>query len=247
MRYLILSDIHANLEALEAVLAVAAPYDRVLLLGDYVGYGADPNGVIDRVRGLPVAACIRGNHDKVAAGLAGVDGFNHVAREAIVWTSRALTPESRAWLAALPVGPAVVDGFVEVCHGTTFDEDAYVFGDLEALRSLRAAERPLCLYGHTHVPAVFRLEDRTDRLDLIGPPRGPTCVVALDGGCRYLVNCGAVGQPRDGDWRAAYGMLDTEARRLVIHRASYDLAAAQAKIAGAGLPDVLAHRLGVGR
>ncbi|MBI2187499.1 MAG: metallophosphoesterase family protein [Acidobacteria bacterium] len=256
MRYLVLSDIHANLEALEAVLASAAPYDQVLLLGDYVGYGADPNAVIDRMRRLPVAALIRGNHDKVAAGLEDTEGFNHVAREAITWTASVLTPENRAWLAALPAGPAVVDGLTEICHGTTFDEDAYVFDDLEALRSLRSAERPLCLYGHTHVPAIYRLVGEEGpngsphggrTLELLGPPRGVTFPLTLDGTSQYLVNCGAVGQPRDGDARAAYGMLDTDARRLVIHRTSYDLAAAQQKIVEAGLPEVLAQRLAMGR
>ena len=255
MKHLILSDIHANLEALEAVLASSGRYDKVLLLGDYVGYGADPNAVIDRVRELPVSAQIRGNHDKVAAGIADVEGFNHIAREAISWTARVLSPENRAWLAALPEGPAIVDDMIEICHGTTFDEDAYVFDDLDALRSLRSAQRPLCLYGHTHVPAVFQfgVSDRDAArssgaaLDLIGPPRGASFTVALDGGFQYLVNCGAVGQPRDSDARAAFGVLDTDAGTVVMQRVAYDVGAAQAKILKAGLPDVLAQRLGVGR
>jgi len=256
VRYLILSDIHANLEALEAVLASAVRYDQVLLLGDYVGYGADPNAVIDRVRQLPVAALIRGNHDKVAAGIATVEGFNHIARQAIAWTAEVLTPANRDWLAALPEGPSIVDGSVEICHGTTFDEDVYVFDDLDALRSLRSARRPLCLFGHTHVPAIFRLGADGEAngpsrggaaLDFIGPPRGTSFTLGLDGGSQYLVNCGAVGQPRDGDSRAAFGLVDTEARRVDILRASYDIGAAQTKIVQAGLPEVLAQRLGVGR
>jgi diadenosine tetraphosphatase ApaH/serine/threonine PP2A family protein phosphatase len=256
MRYLVLSDIHANLEALEAALASAGRYDKVLLLGDYVGYGADPNAVIDRVRALPVAASIRGNHDKVAAGIADVEGFNQIAREAIAWTAAALTPENRAWLAALPQGPTIVDASLEICHGAPFDEDVYVFDDLDALRSLRAARRALCLYGHTHVPAVFRLDGgemdpaawrHTPVLDLIGPPKGMPFKLELESQARYLVNCGAVGQPRDGDPRAAFGVYDSEARSVVILRARYDIAAAQAKIIDAGLPDVLAQRLAVGR
>jgi diadenosine tetraphosphatase ApaH/serine/threonine PP2A family protein phosphatase len=250
VRYLVLSDIHANLEALEAVLASAAPYDKVLLLGDYVGYGADPNAVIDRVCRLPVAAQIRGNHDKVAAGIGDVDEFNLVAREAITWTARVLTPENRRWLAALQQGPAIVDESIEICHGTTFDEDVYVFDDLDALRSLRSARRPLCLYGHTHIPAIFQLtgdRNRSTSLDLLGPPRGPSFSLAVDGDAQYLVNCGAVGQPRDGDARAAYGVVDTDARSVAILRARYNVAAAQAKIVAAGLPEVLAQRLGVGR
>jgi diadenosine tetraphosphatase ApaH/serine/threonine PP2A family protein phosphatase len=255
MRYLILSDIHANLEALEAVLASAPPYDHVLLLGDYVGYGADPNAVIDRVRQLPVAAQIRGNHDKVAVGVGDVEEFNRIAREAIMWTARMLTPDNRAWLAALPQGPTIIDGSIEICHGTTFDEDVYVFDDLDALRSIRSARRPLCLYGHTHVPAVYRLvrdsPDPSDgagaSLDLIGPRRGPAFTLSLEAAAQYLVNCGAVGQPRDGDARAACGLVDTGARSVLLLRTTYDLAAAQAKIIEAGLPEMLAHRLGVGR
>jgi len=258
MRYLILSDIHANLEALEATLAAASGYDRVLMLGDVVGYGADPNAVVDRVRSLPMAAMIRGNHDKVAAGLEDMDAFNHIAREAIAWTASALTPENGAWLAALPRGPLVIDETVEICHGTPFDEDVYVFDDLDALRALRTAQRPLCLYGHTHVPAVFRLGNDeagaslalsrpNGTLELIGPTRGASFTIGLDRDAQYLVNCGAVGQPRDGDPRAAYGVYDSSARTVTIVRVVYDVAAAQAKIVRAGLPDVLAHRLAVGR
>lgn len=246
MRYLVISDIHANLEALEAVLAHPATRvcDRVLVLGDLVGYGADPNAVIERIRSMPSVTIVRGNHDKVGAGLDKVDGFNLLARQAIEWTASALTPENRAWLRALPEGPIVVDSLVEICHGTPFDEDLYVFDDLDALRALRAATRPLCLFGHTHVPAAFRL-DRD--LRPIGPMRGARVTLTVDADARYLVNCGSVGQPRDGDSSAAFGIVDTEARTLDIMRVPYNVAAAQAKIVAAGLPDVLAQRLAVGR
>ena len=152
-----ISDIHANLEALEATLAAAGAYDRALVLGDLVGYGADPNAVIDRVRAMPDAVVIRGNHDKVGAGLEDVEGFNHLARFAIAWTAATLTRDNRDWLATLAQGPAIVDEAVEICHGTPFDEDVYVFDDLDALRAIRAARRPLCLFGHTHVPAIYKL------------------------------------------------------------------------------------------
>src|SRR5262245_11880354 len=118
MKYLVLSDIHANLEAFEAALAAAGDCQRVLVLGDLVGYGADPNAVIDRVRALRNATIIRGNHDKVGAGVENVDSFNHLARHAIAWTSATLTPDNRAWLAAVPMGPVVIDGLVEICHGS---------------------------------------------------------------------------------------------------------------------------------
>src|SRR5688572_25429835 len=138
MRYLILSDIHANLEALESTLSAAGEWDAVLVLGDLVGYGADPNAVIDRVRALPNATIIRGNHDKVACGIDTVESFNHLARHAISWTATTLTPARRAWLADMPAGPAIIDELVEICHGSPFDEDAYIFDDLDARRAVNA-------------------------------------------------------------------------------------------------------------
>jgi diadenosine tetraphosphatase ApaH/serine/threonine PP2A family protein phosphatase len=142
MRYLVLSDIHANLEALEAVLDAARdiPYERLLVLGDLVGYGADPNAVVDRIRGLSPHAVIRGNHDKVGAGLEPSDAFNAVARAAIRWTYEALSDDNRDWLAELPAGPLVVDDLLEICHGTPFDEDMYVFDDGDVLRAMQSAE-----------------------------------------------------------------------------------------------------------
>jgi len=247
MRYLVLSDIHANLEALDTALAASAPArcDRVLVLGDLVGYGADPNAVIDRVRAMPNVVVIRGNHDKVAAGVETMEGFNHMARLAIAWTTNALTDANRAYLTELPSGPIDIDALVEICHGTPFDEDVYVFDDLDALRSIRTSQRALCLYGHTHVPAAFQLHG--DELQVIGPPRGERFRLAIDEDGRYLVNCGSVGQPRDGDPRAAYAIVDTDARTLTVFRVEYDVSTAQAKIIAAGLPEVLAQRLGMGR
>ena len=244
MRYLILSDIHANLEALDAALAACPDADAVLVLGDLVGYGADPNAVIDRVRMLPAVSLIRGNHDKVGAGIDSVRSFNHLARHAIEWTADTLLPDRKQWLAALPQGPAIVDDLVEICHGSPFDEDVYIFDELDARRAFDASRRPLCLFGHTHLPAAFQLDGE---FEVVGPPRGTRYELPLEDGTRYLVNCGAVGQPRDGDWRAAFGVLETSTRTLTVMRAEYDVAAAQAKIVEAGLPEVLAQRLGVGR
>jgi diadenosine tetraphosphatase ApaH/serine/threonine PP2A family protein phosphatase len=245
LRYLVISDIHANLEALDATLAAAGAYDRALVLGDLVGYGADPNAVIDRVRAMPDAVLIRGNHDKVGAGLEDVEGFNHLARFAIAWTSAALTPDNRQWLARLPQGPAIVDDTVEICHGTPFDEDVYVFDDLDALRAIRAARRPLCFFGHTHVPATYRLGANAE-LSMRPVPRQSPFDLPLDQG-RHLINVGAVGQPRDGDPRAAFGFYDTETRIATLARTRYDVAGAQAKIIAAGLPEMLAQRLALGR
>jgi diadenosine tetraphosphatase ApaH/serine/threonine PP2A family protein phosphatase len=244
MKYLVVSDVHANLEALDATLAKAGAHDAVLVLGDLVGYGADPNAVIDCVRQLPNATIIRGNHDKVGAGIENVEAFNHLAKQAITWTASTLTPRNRAWLASLPAGPVNIDSWVEICHGAPFDEDVYIFDDLDARRALIMTERTLCLYGHTHVPAVYKFDAD---FHPVGPPRGETFQLLLDDAAKYLVNCGAVGQPRDGDPRAAFGILDTTNRTVTVRRVPYDVATAQAKIIAAGLPEVLAQRLAIGR
>lgn len=245
MRYLVLSDIHANLEALEAVLAEARGYDQTLVLGDVIGYGADPNAVVDRLRALTGVTFIRGNHDKVGTGLEPVVGFNHLARHAIQWTATTLTPDNHAWVASLGRGPVEIDDLIEICHGSPFDEDAYIFDELDVRHAFTAATRPLCLFGHTHVPAAFCIGP--SGLHPVGPPRGTRFQIALEQGSRYLVNCGAVGQPRDADPRAAYGVVDTDAKSLTVLRVEYDMALAQAKILAAGLPEVLAHRLAIGR
>ncbi len=247
MRYLVISDIHANLEAFEAVMAAAAPlgWDHVLVLGDLVGYGADPNAVIDRVRDLAPHAVIRGNHDKVGSGIESADGFNAVARSAIHWTLDALTDANRAWLAALPAGPVLVNELIEICHGTPFDEDAYVFDDLDALRALHASKRQLCLFGHTHVQVGYSIANSQFAVETVSDAR--PLEVALDDHARYLINPGSVGQPRDGDPRAGFALVDTDRRRIAIHRIPYPVARAQARILEMGLPEILAERLGVGR
>jgi predicted phosphodiesterase len=245
MRYLILSDIHANLHALDAVLAAAgaAQWDEVVVLGDLVGYGADPNGVVDRVRELKQLSVIRGNHDKAACGLDDGSGFNNVARLAASWTYQELTDSNRAYLRELPQGPLAINGFFEICHGAPFDEDYYVFSGDDALRAMAASERALCLFGHTHLPAAFQHHEQ--RLGGFAP-QGDT-ELKLQEGPSYLVNPGSVGQPRDGDPRAAYAVLDVDARMLALRRVEYPVHAAQRRILDAGLPTSLANRLGIGR
>lgn len=247
MRYLILSDIHGNLEALDATLAAAAPvgYDRTIVLGDLVGYGADPNAVIDGVRALNPEIVIRGNHDKVACGIEDPEGFNVVARNAVRWTFETLTPENRAYLTSLPAGPHIVDDLIEVCHGTPFDEDAYVFDELDALRALKAGRRPVVLFGHTHVPVAFLLT--ADGLEVSGFESGDELRVPIRDDGQYLINPGSVGQPRDGDPRASFGVIDTARREVVVRRIEYPIEQAQAKVIRAGLPEVLAYRLSLGR
>jgi diadenosine tetraphosphatase ApaH/serine/threonine PP2A family protein phosphatase len=250
MRYLVLTDIHANLEALETCLADARErrFDRTLVLGDIVGYGADPNAVVERVQELEPAAVVRGNHDKVACGIEQADGFNVVARSAAVWTFDTLTPAHRAWLAALPQGPLRIDPLIEICHGSPVGEDAYIFDELDALRALKASQRPLCLFGHTHYPVTFTLSAQTVEIsDVTGHSPASEVWLTLQDEVKYLVNPGAVGQPRDGDPRAAYAIVDSDRRHVELFRLVYPVAEAQAKVMKAGLPEVLAQRLGVGR
>ena len=247
MRYLVLTDIHANLEALGACLADATGrgYDRALVLGDLVGYGADPNAVIAYIQALNPVAIVRGNHDKVACGLEQAEGFNAVAKAAVQWTLEVLTPAHREWLASLPQGPTVVDDAIEICHGSPFDEDAYIFDELDAVHALKTSGRTLCLFGHTHCPAVFQLsEGKFEDLRVAGEAGTQ---VPLRDAAKYLVNPGSVGQPRDGDPRAAYAIADTKARRVELFRIRYAVEDAQTKVLKAGLPEVLAQRLGLGR
>ena len=247
MRYLILSDLHANLEATDAVLEAAAALsiDRALVLGDLVGYGPNPNEVVARVLGLKDAVVIRGNHDRVASGLSPDDDFNPTAQTAVRWTAAALTPAARDYLLGLAAGPLAVDDRIEICHGAPFDEDFYVFSPSDASRALGAATRPVCLFGHTHVAVAYAGLD--GRADTAGPYGAAPFTLALAGTRRWLLNCGAVGQPRDGDWRAAFGVLDTDANTCAFHRVEYDVRTTLRRIREAGLPASLAQRLGPGR
>ena len=246
MRYLILSDIHANMDAFETVLAHAAGrWDRVLVLGDLVGYGAEPNAVVDRIREMAPELVIRGNHDKAACGIDDGSQFNHVARVAAQWTGAQLTPLNMEYLRALPMGPVEIDALSEICHGAPFDEDHYIFDASDARMAFDASEHPLCLFGHTHLPAILRLVD-----DVMygGAPEGPDETrVPLQRGARYLINVGSIGQPRDGDSRAGYGVLDDDTREVILFRLPYAVDKAQARILAAGLPPSLANRLAFGR
>jgi diadenosine tetraphosphatase ApaH/serine/threonine PP2A family protein phosphatase len=245
-RYLILSDIHANLAALDAVLADArGDWEHVLVLGDLVGYGADPNEVIDRVRALQPAAVIRGNHDKTACGLEDGRNFNHVARFAAGWTFDALSDANRDYLRGLPAGPTVIDDTLEICHGSPFDEDHYIFDLNDARQALEAGTRPLCLFGHTHLPVVF--EQEGTEVDGYVPDGEAEVRLDLRPGVKYLVNPGSVGQPRDGDPRAAFAVYDAAARALALRRVAYAVHATQRRILSAGLPAALANRLAIGR
>lgn len=257
MRYLILSDIHGNREALEAVLADArGRYDQILSCGDLCDYGPDSNYVIDWAR-QNLAASIRGNHDRVCSGLDSYDEFSDLAQASAQWTREHLTPANRTYLRELQQGPALVDSCLVLVHGSPQDEDEYVstmedasgvFGWLQGgeANGVKADAFPL-FFGHTHAQAVFaRAGGRTRR---VSPPLTPVreTLVRLERDAAHLINPGSVGQPRDGDPRAAYAVYDAAAREVALRRAPYDFMATERKIAAAGLPVKLGIRLGFGR
>ncbi|MDQ3068101.1 MAG: metallophosphatase family protein [Acidobacteriota bacterium] len=250
MRVLVISDLHANLQATDAVLTDAARlgWDRALVLGDLVGYGADPRAVVDAVRALRHATVIRGNHDKVATGIDDATDFHALARQAVEWTAAELDADRHTYVHDLPQGPLTVEalGFTAaICHGSPFDEDYYVFDTDDAAHALDTLpETSLILYGHTHVQIGFR-ETRAAHRALITPLDAET--IHLGDGVRHLINPGSVGQPRDGDSRAAYGIIDTETRVMHLLRVPYDIEEAQRRILAAGLHPHLADRLSAGR
>lgn len=246
-RYLLLSDIHANLTALEAALAaVKGRWDRAVCLGDVVGYGPDPNGAIDRVVSLGIRT-IRGNHDKAGSGVESGEDFNPIARAAVEWTQRELRPENLRWLRELPAGPLVEDGLVFV-HGAVADEDEYVFSVEGAARSLRESTAAITFFGHTHVQGGFLI--RNDRVEAFRPSIGKdggSVTMELDPDARYLINPGSIGQPRDGDPRAAFAIADAERQAIEFWRVPYDIEAVQLRMDEAGLPEPLVLRLAFGR
>ena len=248
MRYLILSDVHSNLEALEKCLTLTeGRYDRALCLGDLAGYGPDPNAVIERIR-LLAHVIVRGNHDKACCGLMDPEDFNSLARLAAEWTRSQLTPEHFNFLRSLPEGPIAVDGF-ELVHGSPANEDEYIFDSLEAVRAFSAMASPLVFFGHTHRQGGFLLTTDHRFKPVMTPPINddePTSF-PLGPDARYLINPGSIGQPRDGDWRAGFAIFDSDERRIDFYRTPYDLELTQQKMRQAGLPEPLVTRLEAGR
>jgi diadenosine tetraphosphatase ApaH/serine/threonine PP2A family protein phosphatase len=239
MRVALLSDIHANLVALDAVLDAAGPVDAIWHLGDTVGYGPDPNGVVARLAEVG-AVGVRGNHDAAACGGREIEWFNPDARAAMEWTRTAIAAPTAAWLEALPER-LVADGFTLV-HGSPRDPIwEYITSIPVARANLAVLPTPVGLFGHTHVPAAFR--DRDGDVEAILASDGDG--IALDDG-RLLVNPGSVGQPRDGDPAASFAEIDTVARELTWRRIRYDVVAVQAQMRRAGLPPRLVERLAHG-
>ncbi len=251
MRILLLSDIHANLQALDACLNEAPEHDLVVNLGDVVGYGASPNEVVERSRELGTVV-VRGNHDKACSGVSSMEDFNPIAGLAVMWTRAILRKDNLEWLKALPQGPAHIEGVegVQLVHGSPYDEDEYLLLLPEALRSLDHIEPPLTFFGHTHVQGGFyHGSDDSAAIRPVYNSHGGSekFLFKLHKDVRYLLNPGSVGQPRDGDWRASFALFDSEAFTVTYYRVTYDLAGAQQRILDADLPERLATRLAQGR
>jgi diadenosine tetraphosphatase ApaH/serine/threonine PP2A family protein phosphatase len=247
----LLSDVHANLEALEACLAAAPPYDMAVNLGDVVGYGANPNEVIERMRRV-CRVHVRGNHDKACAGLITAEGFNPVAAAAAAWTRAQLTPDNLEWLQAIPAGPVAAGELEDVhfVHGSALDEDEYVIDVEDAIEPLLRREMRLTFFGHTHLQGGFSLYrdqgsevhnhiDHGDAQD--------TGELRLNRNASYLINPGSVGQPRDGDWRAGFALFDSSHQHITFYRIPYDIQSTRRRILDAALPERLATRLAIGR
>ena len=247
MRFLVFSDVHANATALAAALkACTGRWERAVCLGDLVGYGPDPNEVVERVRPL-VSAIVRGNHDKAASGISDLEDFNPVARAAVEWTRGQLAPENMLYLRNLPVGPIEVDG-VALVHGTVENEDEYVFAADQALEALLASPQRVIFFGHTHIQGGFSFNgERIEHIPLEWEPGADFATLRLESQMRYLLNPGSVGQPRDGNPRAAFAIADLAQRTVEFWRTPYDISAVQDRMEQAGAAQALILRLAFGR
>lgn len=242
MRTLVLSDIHANLTALEAVLEAAGPYDRLWFLGDLVGYGPNPNECVERLRALAPAVALSGNHDWAVLGKLDTEEFNDDARKLVRWTARELTGENRAYLNELP--PLHVAAPFTLAHASPRHPVWEYILDLQtALENFEQFQTPVCLVGHSHIPALFLLDEEAAELSfyLVGDGEA----IDLSRG-RLIANPGSVGQPRDGDPRASFAVLDDEAQTWTLHRVAYDIAATQRRMRDHKLPARLIERLEFG-
>jgi len=244
MRIAVLSDIHGNLEALNACLeAVSSAADAYLCLGDVVGYGPDPNACCEILRSLQCRTVL-GNHDKAAVGRADLTWFNPWAAAAVLWTEEVLSSDNSRWLAELP---EVIEeaGYVAV-HGSLVNHtEEYITDEWSCRPTFDLMTADICFVGHTHMPYVF-MQGR-GRMSVYGRQMSAGGTIHLESTMRYVVNPGAVGQPRDGVWKASYALFDTDSRTVDILRVEYPLHITQEKMRKEGLPDLLWRRLEFGR
>ncbi len=240
MRIALFGDIHANLEALEAVLEDASKQSVTdyVCMGDIVGYNADPAACLERVRAMDCPT-VKGNHDEDASGSHSLENMNPVAATALEWTRRQLSDEQRQWLRRLRMVRQVAD--FTVVH-STLDQPShwnYVTNRFDAMSNFSYQFTQICFHGHTHVPRVYIKNDRVRE--------ETTDSLIIEDGAKYFINVGSVGQPRDGDWRACYVIFDLDQRLISFRRVEYDIGATQRKIYTAGLPEMLAERIAEGR
>jgi len=241
VKYAVVSDIHGNLEALNAVLAKIDAADELLCLGDVVGYGPNPNECVALIRDR-ATACVLGNHDVAAVDGHGLNYFNPFALEAILWTQKMLTPENRAWLDSLGYELRMPDYLM--VHGAPVTYFAYILDKMSAALAFHATDAPLIFIGHTHIAEYYALEPGGDvehrHMQMGGK-------LELEDGKRYIVNVGSVGQPRDLNPEASFAVYDSEAKTVVWERVAYPISQVQEKIEAAHLPEMLATRLTFGR
>lgn len=246
MRYLVISDMHGNWEATNAVLnhVRRKKFDATLVLGDLVGYGAGPNQVVEAVRNMDGAAhVIRGNHDKVVAELEDGSNFNQPALAAARWTTERLTPANLRYVRELPEGPVTIDDELVICHGSPLDEDTYVFSIYDAYEIFTNFDAKVIFFGHTHIPSLFVLHSKGIEVAVV---QEDSFTLELEPDKRYLLNPGSIGQPRDRDPRAAYFTYDSDTKTVRWQRVTYPVEKAQERIIRSDLPKVLADRLALG-
>jgi predicted phosphodiesterase len=248
MRYLILSDIHSNLEALQACVqrAKQAGYDAVLCCGDLVGYGPNPVEAIDLIRSLN-AIVIRGNHDRVAAGIDEPTQFNPHARRAVFWTRSVLPEPYREYLMNLPIGPVDIDDEAQIVHGAVSDEDDYIFTEADADENFPLTNKRITFFGHSHFPVVFCTDHHGNSVIATSYEFDEFIAVKCETGKKLFINPGSVGQPRDGDPRASFAIWDQDRERVEFYRVDYDIETTQKKMREAELPPYLIDRLAHGR
>jgi predicted phosphodiesterase len=244
VRYLVFSDIHSNFEAFEKFLGQkkVKNADKILFLGDLVGYGPNPDEVIGQFRELTHMQAVRGNHDKVIAELESSSLFNPAAAFSAEWSKLKISPANFQYLKKLPKGPQVVDRFITICHGSTFDEDYYVFSQFEAMESFKFMETSIGFFGHTHFPIIYYM--RNEKLDIV--PLTDSTRIKLDANTRYLINPGSIGQPRDKNPASSFIVFDSLKMEIQFTRFTYEVSKTQKKIREAGLPELLASRLEAG-
>jgi predicted phosphodiesterase len=245
MRYGIISDIHANLEALETALEHlrAEKAEAFICLGDIVGYGPNPNEVVERVQNLPGLICLAGNHDLAAIGKYDTSTFNPYARDAIVWTTGQLSTTAMKFLLSLPLRRQAYP--LELVHGALPEPMDYITDSSEARMTFAEMRNPICFVGHTHVSEYYKQKQESEFVQHVPLFSGGELTVEF--GFRYIVNVGSVGQPRDGNPKLSCAMWDDTTYTITLSRLPYDIKRVQKQMSAVGLPKYLGERLGVGR